>query len=362
MQPALYFCTGELELEEYWHYALGVQYYTHFTSPIRRYADVIVHRLLEMAIGYRKNNPQKLIENDQNPANSLELKGFEKEKISEIAEHCNLKKKLAKSAQEASARLFLCLYIKRFGEIVCEGIISECREKAFTVIFNDYGVERRFHYNELQEVYDANISLVENQEPLAATVHFVMPNETPETEPDALPEIETEIKQNFIYQMKPLVSPEIAFDFSYFGNAVYTSKPLVSEIGLFATEKEEERNLREPSKELSKNGELERSPSKGKPNQKEKSKDKEPKELPEKEIPLPRNLESQSSSSSSSSNRTPKKENPKVLMAVSSGRSSRKGRVEPMKLHIFDKVKAKIFADLSKSPVDLGFKLLPKEE
>lgn len=34
------------------HYALSVPLYTHFTSPIRRYADVMVHRLLEAAQGY----------------------------------------------------------------------------------------------------------------------------------------------------------------------------------------------------------------------------------------------------------------------------------------------------------------------
>lgn len=49
---ALYFCTGVLEDETLFrHYALNVPFYTHFTSPIRRYADIIVHRLLSASLG-----------------------------------------------------------------------------------------------------------------------------------------------------------------------------------------------------------------------------------------------------------------------------------------------------------------------
>ena len=50
MHRAKYFCSGMLDIAKYQHYALNVPLYTHFTSPIRRYADVIVHRQLESAI------------------------------------------------------------------------------------------------------------------------------------------------------------------------------------------------------------------------------------------------------------------------------------------------------------------------
>ena len=46
-----YFCSGEVPKEQWHHYGLAAPVYTHFTSPIRRYADVIVHRLLASAIG-----------------------------------------------------------------------------------------------------------------------------------------------------------------------------------------------------------------------------------------------------------------------------------------------------------------------
>ena len=51
MSPAQYFCSGEYQAKDWHHYGLAAPVYTHFTSPIRRYADVCVHRLLAAAIG-----------------------------------------------------------------------------------------------------------------------------------------------------------------------------------------------------------------------------------------------------------------------------------------------------------------------
>ncbi|EDW92684.2 DIS3-like exonuclease 2 [Drosophila yakuba] len=64
MARATYFCSeGKAEPADLWHYALSIPIYTHFTSPIRRYPDILVHRLLAAALKYctpPKRTPDEL--------------------------------------------------------------------------------------------------------------------------------------------------------------------------------------------------------------------------------------------------------------------------------------------------------------
>ena len=50
MNQAKYFSSVEFSYEEFFHYGLAMEIYTHFTSPIRRYCDILVHRLLAAAL------------------------------------------------------------------------------------------------------------------------------------------------------------------------------------------------------------------------------------------------------------------------------------------------------------------------
>lgn len=50
MNQAVYFCMSTVDMADIGHYGLAMPKYTHFTSPIRRYADVLVHRLLAASI------------------------------------------------------------------------------------------------------------------------------------------------------------------------------------------------------------------------------------------------------------------------------------------------------------------------
>lgn len=52
LQPAKYVCINEDSPDTYMHYGLNFPLYTHFTSPIRRYADLLVHRLVTIVLAH----------------------------------------------------------------------------------------------------------------------------------------------------------------------------------------------------------------------------------------------------------------------------------------------------------------------
>jgi protein SSD1 len=50
LQPPKYFCTGIFDISKYSHYSAGTPLFTHFTAPLRRYADIIAHRQLDAVL------------------------------------------------------------------------------------------------------------------------------------------------------------------------------------------------------------------------------------------------------------------------------------------------------------------------
>lgn len=127
MKNAEYFCTGSVEEDQYGHYALCVPLYTHFTSPIRRYADVVVHRLLAASLGIDE------------PLNQ------DPDGIDMIAGQCNDRKLAAKRASELSNELFFGIFVRESGPLEEDGMVLNVMDQSLDILVPQLGVVKRVY-------------------------------------------------------------------------------------------------------------------------------------------------------------------------------------------------------------------------
>ncbi|MEI7787648.1 MAG: ribonuclease R [Chlorobiaceae bacterium] len=136
------------------HYGLGFEHYTHFTSPIRRYPDLIVHRLLFEYEALRKK--RKKI----SAARLAELT----EKIRNVCQISNEREKSAVEAERESIKLKQVEYMDSHVGKVYAGIISGATDYGIYVRMVDFAIEGMVHMRNLTDDYyeydEATYSLV----------------------------------------------------------------------------------------------------------------------------------------------------------------------------------------------------------
>ncbi len=118
------------------HFGLAADYYTHFTSPIRRYPDLLVHRFITYSIA---EQPPKKWQGQQR-------------KLEEIAEHCSRRERVAEEADRESVDMKKVEYmLGRVGETF-DGIISGVTAFGLFVEL-DNSVEGLVHISNLHDDY-----------------------------------------------------------------------------------------------------------------------------------------------------------------------------------------------------------------
>ena len=115
------------------HYGLGFEYYTHFTSPIRRYPDMMVHRLLD-----RYQAGQRSVNIDH---------------LEELCKHCSEMEQLAANAERASIKYKQVEYMRDHLGQTYTGVISGVTEWGLYVELDDNKCEGLVPVRDLVDDY-----------------------------------------------------------------------------------------------------------------------------------------------------------------------------------------------------------------
>jgi len=146
------------------HFALGFDEYTHFTSPIRRYPDLIVHRVLKWAL----ERPQAAAPVGSNTARGLEATLYSQRQLEEIASETSEAERRANGAERELMDWKTAQFMEAHLGEEYEGLIISVQKFGCFVELFEVFVEGLLPINALEEAAGARCVFRERDHAIVA--------------------------------------------------------------------------------------------------------------------------------------------------------------------------------------------------
>ena len=128
------------QLKNIGHFGLGFPTYTHFTSPIRRYPDLLVHRAIRYLV-QSKSSPHLRNKNPKNRIKKQKIYPYVEEEIQSLGLECSNSERRADSASYSVLDWLKCEYMEDKVGDVFQGIITSVTSFGLFVELEDIFIE-----------------------------------------------------------------------------------------------------------------------------------------------------------------------------------------------------------------------------
>lgn len=121
---------AEYSTDNLGHFGLQLEQYAHFTSPIRRYPDLLTHRMINKALAHKKN-------------------AFNKSQLQDMCEDSSVLERRAEKASRQVEQVLICSYLKdKIGSDV-DGVVTGVTDFGLFVNLEAYFISGLLHVSDL---------------------------------------------------------------------------------------------------------------------------------------------------------------------------------------------------------------------
>jgi ribonuclease R len=121
---------AEYSTDNLGHFGLQLEQYAHFTSPIRRYPDLLTHRMINKALAHKKN-------------------AFNKSQLQDMCEDSSILERRAEKASRQVEQVLICSYLKNKIGSNADGVVTGVTDFGLFVNLEAYFISGLLHVSDL---------------------------------------------------------------------------------------------------------------------------------------------------------------------------------------------------------------------